>query len=240
MRVIKRPSNLRKYHRYNEDKRQVVLYAVGAELLGKQCQWREEMNRITIHEKGSNRSTRRLAGAIPESEAVGLTVSMPKHPADCMWRLEASFPWIINSCALSPRCVNRGLMGSFIGKDLVDTRSFDRDSINRRELSRIRPRWSTKVSWSNWSARLFVRHFVRPRGRIYTGAQTIVLIAASSRSRFANQRMSRGGGQSMKSLEGQKAPVFSLEGHDGKTHSLEDYRGQKVVLFFYPKDNTPG
>lgn len=44
----------------------------------------------------------------------------------------------------------------------------------------------------------------------------------------------------MKSLEGQKAPAFSLEGHDGKTHSLEDFRGQKVVLFFYPKDSTPG
>ncbi len=44
----------------------------------------------------------------------------------------------------------------------------------------------------------------------------------------------------MKSLEGRKAPAFSLEGHDGKTHSLDDYRGQKVILFFYPKDSTPG
>ena len=44
----------------------------------------------------------------------------------------------------------------------------------------------------------------------------------------------------MKSLEGQKAPAFSLEGNDGKTHSLADYCGQKVVLFFYPKDSTPG
>jgi thioredoxin-dependent peroxiredoxin len=44
----------------------------------------------------------------------------------------------------------------------------------------------------------------------------------------------------MKSLEGQKALSFSLEGNDGKTHSLEDYRGQRVVLFFYPKDSTPG
>jgi hypothetical protein len=50
----------------------------------------------------------------------------------------------------------------------------------------------------------------------------------------------RDGRQEMNSLEGQKAPAFSLEGHDGKTHSLEDYRGQKVVLFFYPKDSTPG
>ena len=44
----------------------------------------------------------------------------------------------------------------------------------------------------------------------------------------------------MKSLEGQKAPAFSLEGNDGKKHSLEDYRGKTVVLYFYPKDDTPG
>lgn len=44
----------------------------------------------------------------------------------------------------------------------------------------------------------------------------------------------------MKSLEGQKAPAFSLPGNDGKEHSLPDYRGKKVVLFFYPRDSTPG
>jgi len=44
----------------------------------------------------------------------------------------------------------------------------------------------------------------------------------------------------MAGLEGQKAPAFSLEGNDGKKHSLEDYRGKTVVLYFYPKDNTPG
>lgn len=44
----------------------------------------------------------------------------------------------------------------------------------------------------------------------------------------------------MASLEGKKAPEFSLEGNDGKTHSLEDYKGKTVVLFFYPKDSTPG
>src|SRR6266480_7754428 len=41
-------------------------------------------------------------------------------------------------------------------------------------------------------------------------------------------------------LEGKKAPVFSLEGNDGKKHSLENYKGKTVVLYFYPKDNTPG
>jgi len=44
----------------------------------------------------------------------------------------------------------------------------------------------------------------------------------------------------MKNLEGQKAPAFSLEGNDGKKHSLEDYHGKTVVLYVYPKDDTPG
>ena len=44
----------------------------------------------------------------------------------------------------------------------------------------------------------------------------------------------------MKNLEGQKAPAFSLEGNDGKKHSLEDYRGNTVVLYFYPRDDTTG
>ncbi|HEY7713033.1 MAG TPA: peroxiredoxin [Candidatus Binatia bacterium] len=44
----------------------------------------------------------------------------------------------------------------------------------------------------------------------------------------------------MASLEGKKAPTFSLEGSDGKKHSLEDYQGKTVVIYFYPKDNTPG
>jgi peroxiredoxin Q/BCP len=44
----------------------------------------------------------------------------------------------------------------------------------------------------------------------------------------------------MSNLEGQRAPDFSLEGSDGKKHSLTDYQGQKVVLYFYPKDDTPG
>ena len=41
-------------------------------------------------------------------------------------------------------------------------------------------------------------------------------------------------------LEGKKAPDFSLEGSDGKQHSLEQYAGKTVVIYFYPKDNTPG
>ena len=39
---------------------------------------------------------------------------------------------------------------------------------------------------------------------------------------------------------GQKAPAFSLKDQDGKTVKLSDFKGQRVVLYFYPKDNTPG
>jgi thioredoxin-dependent peroxiredoxin len=39
---------------------------------------------------------------------------------------------------------------------------------------------------------------------------------------------------------GKKAPAFTLEGSDGETHSLKDYAGKTVVLYFYPRDNTPG
>ena len=40
--------------------------------------------------------------------------------------------------------------------------------------------------------------------------------------------------------EGSAAPDFSLEGSDGKRHSLREFKGKYVVLYFYPKDNTPG
>jgi len=40
--------------------------------------------------------------------------------------------------------------------------------------------------------------------------------------------------------EGQPAPDFSLPDASGTLHSLADYRGKTVVLYFYPKDDTPG
>ena len=39
---------------------------------------------------------------------------------------------------------------------------------------------------------------------------------------------------------GARAPGFSLEDQDGQARSLDAYRGKWVVLYFYPKDNTPG
>ncbi|MBI3331098.1 MAG: thioredoxin-dependent thiol peroxidase [Candidatus Omnitrophica bacterium] len=39
---------------------------------------------------------------------------------------------------------------------------------------------------------------------------------------------------------GQLAPPFSLQAGDGKTMALSDFRGKRVILYFYPKDDTPG
>ncbi|MBN8567814.1 MAG: thioredoxin-dependent thiol peroxidase [Flavobacteriales bacterium] len=39
---------------------------------------------------------------------------------------------------------------------------------------------------------------------------------------------------------GDKAPNFSGKDQDGNVHSLSDYKGKKLVVFFYPKANTPG
>jgi peroxiredoxin Q/BCP len=39
---------------------------------------------------------------------------------------------------------------------------------------------------------------------------------------------------------GKKAPAFRLTDHQGNTHRLSDYAGRPVVLYFYPKDDTPG
>jgi peroxiredoxin Q/BCP len=39
---------------------------------------------------------------------------------------------------------------------------------------------------------------------------------------------------------GRKAPAFSLKDQEGRTHRLADYAGKPVILFFYPKDDTPG
>jgi peroxiredoxin Q/BCP len=40
--------------------------------------------------------------------------------------------------------------------------------------------------------------------------------------------------------EGTKAPDFTLPDQNGEMHSLSDYRGSKVILYFYPRDNTAG
>ena len=39
---------------------------------------------------------------------------------------------------------------------------------------------------------------------------------------------------------GKKAPAFALKDQHGETHRLSDYEGRHVILYFYPKDDTPG
>ena len=39
---------------------------------------------------------------------------------------------------------------------------------------------------------------------------------------------------------GTKAPAFKLPDQNGEMHTLEEYKGKKVILYFYPRDNTPG
>jgi thioredoxin-dependent peroxiredoxin len=39
---------------------------------------------------------------------------------------------------------------------------------------------------------------------------------------------------------GKKAPTFKLKNQNGEEISLEDFKGKKVILYFYPKDDTPG
>src|SRR4051794_4897038 len=39
---------------------------------------------------------------------------------------------------------------------------------------------------------------------------------------------------------GAKAPAFTLKDQAGKSHKLSDLKGKKVILYFYPKDDTPG
>lgn len=48
-------------------------------------------------------------------------------------------------------------------------------------------------------------------------------------------------GRKISMLEtGTKAPAFELPDQNGMIHTLEEYRGKKVILYFYPRDNTPG
>lgn len=39
---------------------------------------------------------------------------------------------------------------------------------------------------------------------------------------------------------GTKSPAFSLPDQNGLIHTLNEYKGKKIILYFYPKDNTPG
>ena len=56
----------------------------------------------------------------------------------------------------------------------------------------------------------------------------------------ANSVYSVNGGRMPLVDPGKKAPDFRLKDQEGKTHTLAEYAGRPVVLYFYPKDDTPG
>ena len=47
-------------------------------------------------------------------------------------------------------------------------------------------------------------------------------------------------GADNKLAEGSPSPDFTMQDQDGKSHTLSEYKGQLVVVYFYPKDDTPG
>ena len=64
----------------------------------------------------------------------------------------------------------------------------------------------------------------------------LLLIVVAALVLFATHLLSRAAIPAV----GSDAPSFALPSQDGNTVSLSDYRGKWVVLFFYPKDQTPG
>ncbi len=75
------------------------------------------------------------------------------------------------------------------------------------------------------------------RARILTALISSAVVAIAAAAPPAPQPVE---GQSAKPMAGQMAPDFTLVDQNGKTHSLKDYRGKWVVVYFYPKDQTPG
>jgi peroxiredoxin Q/BCP len=71
-------------------------------------------------------------------------------------------------------------------------------------------------------------HFIKK----YLALITIVLLCVTTIPLSAALKKS-------KLHQGDSAPTFSLQGDDGKTYRLSDFNNQKVVLYFYPLDNSP-
>ena len=64
--------------------------------------------------------------------------------------------------------------------------------------------------------------------------------AATPTKAKTTKAVKSGPGPSTRELKiGQKAPAFALPNQDGKIMRLSDFKGKKVVLYFYPKDDTP-
>ena len=57
---------------------------------------------------------------------------------------------------------------------------------------------------------------------------------------MTDEASAEGTGEGNEVTEGDPVPAIRLEADDGATVSLDDFRGRKVVLYFYPRDDTPG
>jgi thioredoxin-dependent peroxiredoxin len=69
---------------------------------------------------------------------------------------------------------------------------------------------------------------------------TLVAFATTTAAQAPGPAPAAVPGQSAKPVAGQAAPEFKLVDQNGKSHSLADYKGKWVVVYFYPKDQTPG
>lgn len=78
---------------------------------------------------------------------------------------------------------------------------------------------------------MMMRNVVLSCALVFTGTVFSSQIFANP---FSNQN------QAEKQWVGQPAPAFKLQDQNAKWHSLSDYAGKWIVLYFYPKDNSPG
>lgn len=79
--------------------------------------------------------------------------------------------------------------------------------------------------------------------KLPSAAKPVQPIAAGSRAKAANPPLEKAGASAASRsalAEGARAPSFSLPRDGGSTVSLADYAGRKLVLFFYPRADTPG
>lgn len=78
---------------------------------------------------------------------------------------------------------------------------------------------------------------LKKAGRV--AAETLAALACAIATATAADQIAKGGTMSIPK-EGTKAPEFTVAASNGKNVSLSDYKGRTVILYFYPKDDTPG
>ena len=90
----------------------------------------------------------------------------------------------------------------------------------------------------HWTDLIFTYHrgaFVGSPAYAATSSRALLMTISDTTSTANHGRE----GDSMLEV-GDTAPDFSVKDHEGKVRSLKDYRGKTVVLWFYPKADTPG